>query len=144
MNKAFIGGAIAKDIKVSTGNGNIIVNFTVATKDSKDDKVENHDCVAFKDNAQKCQDLKIGDIVYLEGKFTTSVWEYQGKPRSKKQIIAFKVEIVKRKNGVQSQNQPQQPPQQPRKPIPPPPPPPEENYDNVISPDFSGEDDIPF
>ena len=142
INKVIIVGNLGKDPEIKyTASGATVVNITVATSESWNDKqtgekvekTEWHRVVAF----QKLADimaawLKKGSQVYIEGKLQTRKWQDQsGADRYSTEIVADKMQML----GSKGESNPEPNKQGFRKPV---------DARNEPTQDDFADDDIPF
>lgn len=102
MNKVMLIGYVARDGEVKHLQNNAVVNFTVATTESWKDKqsgewkekTEWNRCVGWGYLADKA--LAKGTLVYVEGKLETRKYESDGVEKYATEIIAQKIDILKK------------------------------------------------
>lgn len=156
LNKVQLIGRLGGQPEVATTQGGVtITKFTLATSESFRDKqtgerreeTEWHRIVMFGKLAEIAnQYLGKGDLVFVEGKIKTQVWEKDGAKRYNTEVVCNEMKMLGGKSessgqqGGGSQQQPRQsqqqrPPQQQRQPVAAQVPP--QGFD-------SDEDDIPF
>ena len=123
VNKVIIMGVLgnAPDLKTA-GNGNAIVNFSLATSESWRDKQsgekkENtqwHRCVAYgKLGEIIAQYAGKGDKLYVEGKLNTREWQDKdGNKRQTTEIVVEDMQLMGNKPQGQPVQQPQRQPAQ--------------------------------
>jgi len=98
VNKVILVGRLGQDPEVRTmGNGNQVVNLSVATSESwkdkstgeKKEKSEWHKIVIFNEHLAKVASnyLKKGSQIYLEGALQTRKWEKDGVDRYSTEIV---------------------------------------------------------
>ena len=108
VNKAVILGTLGKDPEIRyAGNGNAVVNISVATNESWKDRetgeirerTEWHRIVIFGKLAEiASQYLAKGSRVYFEGKIKTSKWQDQdGNNRYTTEIVASEMQMLDRR-----------------------------------------------
>jgi single-strand DNA-binding protein len=102
VNKVLIVGRVTKEIEAkSTPAGTMIVNFSLATnsfykndKGEKVEKVEFHNVVAFGKLSEIINKyVKKGQLIYIEGRLSTSSWEKDGKKYYRTDIIAEQMQM---------------------------------------------------
>jgi single-strand DNA-binding protein len=139
VNKVIIMGVLgnAPDLKTA-GNGNAIVNFSLATSESwknkQDEKQEStqwHRCVAYgKLGEIIAQYAGKGDKLYVEGKLNTREWQDKdGNKRQTTEIVVEEMQLM----GGKPQGQPAQQQAPQRQPAP-----------KSAADEFFGDSDIPF
>lgn len=98
INKARVLGEISDDPQSRfIGDGAEVCNFNVKTVYSAQgkDHPQWHRCVAWRELAEQCCDLKAGDRVQVDGRLQTRVWENKdGVKQKTTEIIADKVTLV--------------------------------------------------
>lgn len=138
LNKTMQMGRVGKDPEIHNGEGFTSASFSLATDESYKDKngnkveaVEWHNILFYGKICQTIQKyVKVGDLLYVEGKLKTEKYEKNGETRYITKIIGEKMNMFPKANG-NTQAAPQQatPTEQP--PAPP-------------QPNHGDEDDLPF
>ena len=97
LNQSTIVGRVTKDPEMRTlPSGSKVVNFSIATNrtwkkedGTKQEEVEFHNIVAFSKLADIIgQYVKKGQLIMIQGRLKTSMWEKDGSKRYKTEIIA--------------------------------------------------------
>ena len=109
INKAIIIGRVGKDPEVRTTQGGAtVVNFSVATSESWNDKnsgqkkesTEWHKIVAWGKLAEIIsQYVNKGMLVYIDGKLQTQKYDKDGQTHYKTEIIAQNMQMLSKKEG---------------------------------------------
>jgi single-strand DNA-binding protein len=111
VNKVILLGNVGKDPETRyMTNGEAVTNFSIATSESwkdkageKKDKVEWHNCVAYKKLAEIIGEyVRKGSQLYIEGKLITRKWQdKEGKDRYTTEIIVNDMKMLggKRDDG---------------------------------------------
>ncbi len=110
MNKVILMGHLGNDPEIhNTQQGNMIVNFSIATDESYKDKntghiipkTEWHRVVIFNRLAEVAQKyLHKGSRIYIEGRLQTKKWQGQdGQDRYTTEIVAIEMEMLDSKNS---------------------------------------------
>jgi len=116
VNQAMVIGRLGKDPEVKyLQNGNMVVNFSVATDEShkkeggeKVEKTEWHNVVAYGKLAEICGNyLSKGKLIYISGKLQTSNWEKAGVKHYKTEINAREMKMLEKR---EDRNEPEAPP----------------------------------
>jgi len=105
VNKVILLGNVGKDPEIrSTGGGNMVANFTLATSDrfqdaqgNWQDRTEWHNLVAFKRTAEIVRDyVKKGSKLYIEGKIQTRSWDDKesGQKKYRTEIIVNDLSLL--------------------------------------------------
>lgn len=104
INKAFIMGNLGSDPELATtGSGQSVANFNVATNEQWTDKQGNrqertewHRIVVWGRQAEHCKEyLSKGRTVFIEGRIQTRSWEdREGQKRYTTEIVAMNVQFV--------------------------------------------------
>jgi single-strand DNA-binding protein len=139
INKAIIMGVLgnAPDLKTA-GNGNAIVNFSLATSElwknkqgEKQESTQWHRCVAYgKLGEIIAQYAGKGDKLYVEGKLNTREWQDKdGNKRQTTEIVVEEMQLM----GGKPQGQPAQQ-QQPQR----------QTAPQSAADEFFGDSDLPF
>lgn len=115
LNKAMLLGRVGKDPEVrTTQNGGKVVNFSLATSESWKDrngewqeKTQWHNIVVWNEGAAKYveNNVKKGDLIYLEGQIETRKWQDQsGNDRYTTEVVLqpYKSTIQKVPQGGKS------------------------------------------
>ena len=143
INKCIVMGVLgnAPDLKTA-GNGNAIVNFSLATSElwknkqgEKQESTQWHRCVAYgKLGEIIAQYAGKGDKLYVEGKLNTREWQDKdGNKRQTTEIVVEEMQLMGNKPQGQPAQQPAQKPQ--RQPAP----------QQSAADEFFGDDsDLPF
>ena len=103
INKVIIAGHLGRDPEIRyTGSGRAVANFSVATSERWKDKegewkteTEWHRIVAWNQLAEKCDKLRKGDSVFVEGKIKSRSWDDSGQRRTVVEILASQVNPLK-------------------------------------------------
>ena len=116
INKVILVGNLGSDPKTHEfSNGNMVANFTLATKERYTDRngeriesTEWHNISCFGKTADlAAQYLSKGSKVYLEGKIKTSKYESaEGEERYKTEIIANNISFLSSKNKNEEEEVP--------------------------------------
>ena len=111
VNKVILVGRVGKDpeLRFTTG-GTGVAKFSMATAESwgkgeaKKDKTEWHNIVAWGKLAEICgQYVKKGDLIYIEGKISSSDWtDKDGLKRYRTEINANILNMLGNKNQSES------------------------------------------
>ncbi len=109
VNKVILVGRLGKDPEARTlENGNMVVNFTMATSEVYKDKVTGerkeitdwHNVVLWRGLAETASKyLHKGDQVYIEGKMRTRSWEKEGVTRYTTEVIGDGMTLLGSKQG---------------------------------------------
>lgn len=103
INKVTLIGNTGKDAEIRTlQNGTMVANLPVATSESYKDqqgqwqqKTEWHRVVLWGKLAERCDKIKKGSMIYVEGKLTNRKWEdKEGATRIITEIVASYLRIV--------------------------------------------------
>jgi single-strand DNA-binding protein len=103
VNKVILIGNLGRDPEVKYTQANVpVASFSIATSESWKDKasgewqekVEWHRVAAWRGLAEKCDKLKKGNQVYVEGKLETRKWEKDGQTHYSTEIVADKVFVL--------------------------------------------------
>ena len=110
LNKVLLLGNLTRDPESRViPSGQQVVSFGVATNriwndasGAKQQKAEFHNVVAWGKLAQICgQYLKKGQLVYIEGRIETKVWDAQdGTKRNRTEIVAESMQMGPRLTGM--------------------------------------------
>ena len=94
VNQAMVIGRLGKDPEVKyLQNGNMVVNFSVATDESYKKVCGNY--------------LSKGKLIYISGKLQTSNWEKAGVKHYKTEINAREMKMLEKR---EDRNEPEAPP----------------------------------
>lgn len=119
-NLAILIGRVGKKPEVkSTGNGQRVANFSIATSESYKDKstgekkeiTDWHNIVIWGQLADVIEKyVNKGDMIYVEGKMRTRSWEKDGITRYTTEVIGSNITLLGNKNsgGGSSDSKPQQ------------------------------------
>jgi single-strand DNA-binding protein len=146
VNKVILVGRLGKDPEVrNLENGAAVANFSVATSESWKDKhtgekkemTEWHNIVLWRGLAEIAQKyLHKGDLIYIEGKMRTRMWEKDGIKRYITEIVGDEMKMLGSKGGSSSGNAHTQHGSSTQSGG--------SNVDNSASPPDQSSDDLPF
>lgn len=120
VNKCILLGRVGKPPEVkSTGNGQRVANFSIATSESYKDKstgekkeiTDWHNIVIWGQLADVIEKyVNKGDMIYVEGKMRTRSWEKDGITRYTTEVIGSNITLLGNKGsgGGSSDSRPQQ------------------------------------
>lgn len=121
VNKCILIGRVGKDPEVkTTGNGQKVANFSIATSESYKDKQTSekkeitdwHNIVIWGSLVDVIEKyVHKGDQIYIEGKMRTRSWEKDGVTRYTTEVIGNNITLLGNKNSGDSSNEPRQRPQ---------------------------------
>src|SRR5687768_1012685 len=116
LNKVMLIGRLGKDPEVKTlGNGATVANFSVATSESYKDKTTGekkevtdwHNVVLWRGLADVAgKYLKKRDLVYIEGKIKTRMWEKNGEKHYITEILGENLTMLSTKGQSAAQPAP--------------------------------------
>lgn len=104
-NKVELLGRLGGDPEIKTLNsGTIVANFNLATWENRKKRdsdeweqiTEWHEIQLWGDSAKKCEKYSKGDVVLIDGKIHTQTWEKDGQNHSKKIIVGYAIQLIKK------------------------------------------------
>ena len=113
INQTQLIGRLGKDPEIKTGENYTLATFSLATSESYKDKsgewqeqTEWHNVKAWGYNAQRCEKLNTGDLVWVTGKIHYDSYEVEGVKKYRTEIIASQIRALKVSGEGQTAQEP--------------------------------------